>query len=597
MALSGLDSNTLYFDGRPPTGFPLLNNTNVFFTYSLNPQTGIMTTLINKFATNFGQYYTGGDVKVLPIDPVSHTYNPHIIYWLGNGVGTLVSNVYGSNAMLIPNQIISYSVDTTNQPVALNATGISSIPFPVFNTNANLGHVAYIAPLTLDMPIGGSIFWDGGGSNFTNTGNLSAAIASNQTFNIFDRGGAGSLVFTPRTSTISATGNGGNTVNFSGTVNANLLQSAGGSALFINGSTTPPVSYGTKWWLWVSNSVPYSVSPAGTNAFALQGASPSFGTVTASSFSGSGNALTGTNQANSGNLQSGGTNGAAGMVPTFTGAGGTWTAQTPSGGVTLTQLNTVATNATNYTATTIANGFNTATIGITNSPASFTILTTANGQIYEPYAFQGGQFWRQFVLSNVWNLQDANAANAITVSNITDTVNFAGNINGASNLNLGGPITSAAGSNNLQALNVVGNLSAGSISYVQTNGPPVTNNIVTQSGTNMIVLDGTNLWQWANPFYYVALTASSVVRLSNWPSGTTITLQVQNSTGFATNTLNYYTNQSTSGSYGCGVQPNVSGQFVAMPNNDAGCILMDQFLILSGPTNSAWLGVQNPIIR
>jgi hypothetical protein len=181
---------------------------------------------------------------------------------------------------------------------------------------------------------------------------------------------------------------------------------------------------------------------------------------------------------------------------------------------------------------------------------------------------------------------------------LSGDVSTTSNITALLNVTAGGPITSASGSNNFAgSVNVVGNLSAGSISYVQTNGPPVTNNIVTQSGTNMIVLDGTNLWQWANPFYYVALTASSVVRLSNWPSGTTITLQVQNSTGFATNTLNYYTNQSTSGSYGCGVQPNAPGQFVTMPTNNAGCILMDQFLILSGPTNSAWLGVQNPIIR
>src|ERR1017187_1891165 len=47
---------------------------------------------------------------------------------------------------------------------------------------------------------------------------------------------------------------------------------------------------------------------------------------------GSGNGLTGTNVANSGNLQSGNTNGTVGMVPVFTGVGGAWTAQTPAGG-------------------------------------------------------------------------------------------------------------------------------------------------------------------------------------------------------------------------------------------------------------------------
>jgi hypothetical protein len=56
------------------------------------------------------------------------------------------------------------------------------------------------------------------------------------------------------------------------------------------------------------------------------------GSATASTFIGSANALTGTNVANSGNLQSGGTNPPSGMVPTFTGTGGAWTAQTPSGG-------------------------------------------------------------------------------------------------------------------------------------------------------------------------------------------------------------------------------------------------------------------------
>ena len=44
------------------------------------------------------------------------------------------------------------------------------------------------------------------------------------------------------------------------------------------------------------------------------------------------NFTTGTNVANSGNLQSGGTNGTVGMVPVFTGVGGAWTAQTPAGG-------------------------------------------------------------------------------------------------------------------------------------------------------------------------------------------------------------------------------------------------------------------------
>jgi hypothetical protein len=56
------------------------------------------------------------------------------------------------------------------------------------------------------------------------------------------------------------------------------------------------------------------------------------GTIVSGLFIGSANGLTGTNVANSGNLQSGGTNPPSGMVPTFTGTGGAWTAQTPSGG-------------------------------------------------------------------------------------------------------------------------------------------------------------------------------------------------------------------------------------------------------------------------
>lgn len=483
MALSGLDSNTLYFDGGMPTGFPQLGNTNVFFTYSLNPQTGIMTPLINRFTTNFGQYYTGGDVKVLPIDPVSHTYNPHIIYWLGNGVGTLVSNVYGSNATLIPNQIISYSVDTTNQPVALNATGISSIPFPVFNTNANLGRVAYIAPLEISMNAGAKEVWgDAYGAYWAgDVGNNLRLTLPGKSMVLADESTANTLLFYPYSSLIDASSG---SVNFPHFINTQDLVVSSGKMFFVNNSTAPGFNNGYGQ-VWCSNYVPYWLGQSAINAFALQGASPSFGTVTASSFSGSGNALTGTNQANSGNLQSGGTNGAAGMVPTFTGAGGTWTAQTPSGGVTLTQLNTVATNATNYTATTIANGFNTASIGITNSPASFTMLTTANGQIYEPYDFQGGQFWRQFVLSNVWNLQDANAANAITVSNITDTVNFAGNINGASNLTVSGTIIgNGSGLTNVFGTNVISSALKTTIQNGSPNTLVVTNGNVGIGTTN-----------------------------------------------------------------------------------------------------------------
>ena len=99
---------------------------------------------------------------------------------------------------------------------------------------------------------------------------------------------------------------------------------------------------GGAWGLQDSYGNSISTSPSGTPALNILGFTDAFGDnitleggvfalSSGAIYKGTGDGLTGTNVANSGNLQSGGTNGAAGMVPVFTGVGGAWTAQSIAG--------------------------------------------------------------------------------------------------------------------------------------------------------------------------------------------------------------------------------------------------------------------------